>query len=69
MEVFGNVKEKYYNDFDIEESLDTSRKVIAANTVQTNGIFGQTGSGVNIGMIDVGIPNTSVTSLKWLVNK
>lgn len=58
-----NVEKIYYcNDFDVKELLDTSRKVIAANTVQTNGIFGQTGSGVNIGMIDVGIPNTSITS-------
>ena len=54
----------YDYDINFEPLLNTSRQVIRANTVQVNGVFGETGNGVRVGIIDGGKPNLTNGSLQ-----
>lgn len=61
-------QKKYVTHIDLgtvaaESELDISRQVIRANQIQTNGLFGYTGNGVRVGMLDAGIPDINSESL------
>ncbi len=53
----------YTPQIQAELLLHTSREVTRANIVQTNGNFGQSGNGVNLGLIDRAFPVTNRPAL------
>ena len=57
------VTDVYLTDDRIEEELNVSRVVVKANSVQSSTYGGYTGSGVKVGIYDVGIPDSSVLGI------
>lgn len=48
----------------VESELDISRQVIRANQIQNSALFGYTGNGVRVGILDAGIPDINSESLR-----
>lgn len=60
-----NIEKIFFCDENIEtkEYFDNSRNVIRANTIQNNNLFGYSGEGIKIGILESQHPNTSFASI------
>lgn len=58
-----NVTKIYKRYTDVKPTLNISRQVVKANTVQTSSSYGYTGSGVKIGIYDVGLADNAYLGL------
>lgn len=58
-----NVTQLYSGTSYVKDDLDISRQAIRANQIQTNSMFGYTGNGVRVGMLESGVPNINHASL------
>lgn len=59
-----NVSKIYSNNQELSPSLNISRNVIRANTIQNSSLFGYTGDGIKIGVLEAGgLPDNSLIGL------